>query len=124
MDLKLNTLTGDIELDPTTGIPLEVDQIEDLKQRITLAMATWRGDWQFNILRGIPYDLVLGQRLVPAIESLLQETILRELSRLPGVLVVNSIDFDLDAQSRALSISVSVIAEGGQIVSNEVEFQI
>lgn len=123
-DIKIDPLTGDIELNSTTGIPLQVSEREALGQRLLLAMATWRGDWVFNVLRGIPYDQVLGEPFNLPARTLLRESILRDLQRVKGVQVVQSVEFDFQAQSRALSITVSVLGMDGEEATNTVGLQI
>jgi hypothetical protein len=53
-DLYVNPLTGDLDF---TGkrLRLTANNAELTRQRVTITLRTFRGEWFYNILEGIPY---------------------------------------------------------------------
>jgi hypothetical protein len=90
------------------------------KQQVTISLNTYRGEWDFNILFGIPYLVnennptqVLGKSTKRLIDAILQEDILNR-ENITEIIVFSSA---LDKQTRKLSINWEAKTTEGSTIS-------
>lgn len=118
MDLKLDT-NGDL-LFINGQSPVVSEAAEDLAQRLTIKLKTFKGEYFLNLDTGVPYyQSVFGkQRSKAAVDAIFQEQILAE----PDALEITQFDSSIDAATRQYSLSFRVRTESG--VTDEITITI
>ena len=106
MDLKLT----DYDLEIVNGDLSFVRGAEAITQDIQMRLRTWLGETPYDQAAGVPYIQVIFQRGVEldAVRFILENRILDT----PGVEQVTSLDLELDARTRVLSVSGRALLEG------------
>lgn len=111
--------SGDIDL--TNNIMTLTPTTEELvRNRLLITLQTYRGEWNFNIVFGVPYlsndnnpTQLLGKTEKEVFDSFLQVIIIE----VEGVVSLVSYTSTLDEVSRRLSVDFSVSTETGNIVN-------
>lgn len=114
---------GDVVI--VNGSPQYIDTIEQSsKQQTLISLSTYKGEWDFNILAGIPWIKnennnvsVLGKGTKQLLDSLVQQDILDREN------IVRIVEYEsiLDAATRKLSLSFTAETnEGSTITINDV----
>lgn len=113
MDLELSGDTLTIE----NGDLVLVDGMAAIAQHLRIRLRFFRGEWFADQRIGIPfYDAVFLKRPnLGLIRSILRETI----TTTPGVLSVETLDFELDAGARRLSVEVAATTSSGTLDFSE-----
>lgn len=118
IDYLLNQ-DGDIAI--TNGSIKLTETIEQSsKQQATISLNTYKGEWDFNILAGIPYLInennptqVLGKSTKRLIDAVVQKDIL-DRENITELVVFNSV---LDKNTRKLSIDWEARTTQGSTIS-------
>jgi hypothetical protein len=117
-DLKLDPLTGDLDL---TGDALSiVDGDDALTQHLAIRLRFFLGEWALDTRVGFPYFdqvLVKNPDLV-TIRSLYREAILET----PGVQSITRFDLSVDAAARRMSLDFTVSKTDGGTLDFTREF--
>lgn len=100
----------DIELDDNGNFALKEGQ-EQIAQDVATAVKIYKGEYVFDINRGVPFNDVLGERLN---QALIQEYMNKEAKRINGVLNTTVIFNDFDS-SRVLDYDILISTEQGLI---------
>lgn len=101
MDLKLNIITGD--LDVTNGEISLVIENDAITQHLLIRLRTFLGEWFLDEDAGMPY---FEEFLIKNPSNLIMEARIKEaILETPGIETVNSLDFVFDAATRAMTIS-------------------
>lgn len=110
-DLALDT-DGDIAIE--NGDASLVSGTDAILQHIRMRLLFVRGEWFADRREGVPYfESIL--RKAPDLN--LVRSILREaIARTPGIASVPTLTLELDASTRALSVSFEAVAEDGAVI--------
>lgn len=106
----MDLLLTDYDLDITDGELTFVRGAEAITQDIQMRLRTWLGETPYDQAAGVPYLQVIFQRGVEldAIQFILENRILDT----PGVEQVTSLDLDLDARTRVLTVTGRALLVG------------
>lgn len=109
MDLKLDS-NGDL-LFINGESPVVSEPAEDLAQRLTIKLKTFKNEWFLNLDTGVPYyQSVFGkQRGKAAVDTIFQEQILSE----PDALEITQFDSSIDNATRQYSLTFRVRTDSG-----------
>lgn len=95
------------------GDVLHVFGIEAIGQQLELAFAYWKGEWFASLDSGFDfYGLVLVEN--PDLEAIRTEATTTALS-VPGVTSIETLELDLDRQSRTLTLEIEVNSDLGLV---------
>ncbi len=100
----------DLEIDSEGNFALKEGQ-EQIAQDVATSVKMYRGEYVFDVNRGVPYDNLLGERLN---NSLIQEYINIEAKRINDVLNTTVIFNELD-NSRTLDYDILISTTNGVI---------
>lgn len=100
----------DIELDDNGNWAIKEGQ-EQIAQDVSTSVKMVKGEYVFDINRGVPYEQIFGERLN---QSLIQEYMNTEAKRINGVLDTTVIFNSLDT-SRNLDYDILISTENGII---------
>lgn len=114
-------LAEDGDLDLTNGSMSLTKTIEQSsKQQAIISLNTYRGEWDFNILAGIPWLInennttqVLGKSTKTLIDTVVQEDILNR----ENITEIISYESILDKSARILTISFEALTNQGSVIS-------
>jgi len=114
-------LAEDGDLDLTNGSMSLTKTIEQSsKQQAIISLNTYRGEWDFNILAGIPWLInennttqVLGKSTKTLIDTVVQEDILNR----ENITEIISYESILDKSTRVLTISFEALTNQGSVIS-------
>jgi hypothetical protein len=108
MDVKLDTVSGDIDL--STGDVMLVDGADAIIQHLHIRLRFFLGEWFLDTRLGVPYfQKLLGHRIDNAlIQSIFRKAVLGT----PGVKAVRSLSVDFENDTRKLFIRFSAILAG------------
>lgn len=108
-DFKLD-VTGD--LDFSSG-DLEIVTADDaIRQQLQIRLRFFLGEWFLNENEGMPYiDNIIGAKN-PSV-ALMTDIFRRAILGVPGIVSLDSIEFDFDASSRTLSVDFSATCDTG-----------
>lgn len=118
--------SGDIDL--TNNTMRLTSTIEELaRQKVLITLSTFKGEWVFNILEGVPY-LANDNNLVQLLgagernKTLLDLEVRKAINEKEEILSVTSFSSTLNKQSRQYSVTFTAITEQGEItLSDEIE---
>ncbi len=118
MDLKLNSVTGDLELGDNYTMRLLTTKQELTYQKVLIALNTNRGEWAFDISFGVPWIAnennsfsILSKVPKNIFDSAIKEVI---LSR-EGVTEIAEYSSVFDAEERTIQVDAKVLEENGDI---------
>ena len=100
----------DLEIDENGNFALKEGQ-EQIAQDVATSVKMYKGEYIFDVDRGVPYDTILGERLN---QSLLQEFMNNEAKRINGVIATTVIFNSLDTQ-RELDYDILISTKDGVI---------
>lgn len=100
----------DLEIDDNGNFAIKEGQ-EQIAQDVATSVKMYRGEYVFDINRGVPYDSILGERLN---QSLVQEYMNNEAKRINDVLNATVIFNQLDT-SRTLDYDILISTKDGVI---------
>ena len=117
VDYLLNN-SGDVTL--INGVVQFTDNIgQSSRQQVLISLSTYRGEWDFNILAGIPWlendnnnIKLLGKTDKRLIDSYIKEDILNR----ENITEITSYESVLDKPTRELSISFEAITNEGSTI--------
>jgi hypothetical protein len=93
-----------------------------VSQRIKTRLQTIRGEWVFDASLGTPwFQQILGGRARARL-GLIQQVLRERIADSQGVDRVVSLETNFDAATRGLTVTGSVVAEGGSTVPVGLEF--
>lgn len=108
MDLKLTT-DHDLEI---TNLDLVLNSgIEATRQRIMIALLTFKGEWLLDTDKGVPYFQTIFRKGVT--KDIVDSTIRREVRKVQGVKSVQSLTSTLDNRTREYTCNFVAIDDGG-----------
>ena len=82
------------------------DLIEEIKQRVKIRLLTAKGEWLYDIEKGIDY---MGRIFAGHLEDEAREAHIRaELSDVEGVTMVREIELILDDETRGLTVNAEI----------------
>ncbi len=122
-DLALVTDTASAfyhDLDVTNQTLTLVEDVEDdpaaIAQEMRIAFLFHRGEWDLNILVGIPYmtQVFIKNPSLAAISVLFT----RAARTIPGVTEVTSMEVDFDNESRGLTVEYEAKAQNGGTIED------
>ena len=119
MDFYIDPLTGDIDL--TNNIARRTVSVEELaRQQVAITLNTFRGEWIYNTIYGVPYlendynDLqLLGKESQNLIDSYINQAIL-SVEAISGITSYTS---TVDEKTRKMSISFKATTRQGELIS-------
>jgi len=113
MDILLDNETGDILFD--NGSTVTSTKELDLSQRLRIRLATFSGEWFLNTDFGVPwFQQIIGkQRSKDTVDAIIQEEIYKE----PDVKSIASFSSNWDRVGRRYSLTASVIADDGSLIT-------
>ena len=96
------------------GSLVEIEGVEQVRQRLVSRLRFFRGEWFLDLRQGIPYyrDVLVKNPRSPAIRSLFRRVILDT----PGVLSLPRLDLVIDERARRGQLVFEAVVEGGKIV--------
>ena len=117
VDYLLND-SGDVTL--INGVVQFTDTVEQSsKQQVLISLSTYRGEWDFNILAGIPWlendnnnIKLLGKTDKRLVDSYIKEDILNR----ENITEITSYESVLDKPTRELSISFEAVTNEGSTI--------
>lgn len=121
MDIKLSTVDNDIDTENNT-LSL-VESSEATAQRLRIKLKTFLGEWFLDTRIGMPY---FQEFFVKKPNKLVMDSRIREaVEEDEGIESLNSINYDFDATTRALSFSfTATLVSGETIILNFNDFVI
>jgi hypothetical protein len=107
----LNPDEGDMLLEAGTAVVVD-DLAREVDQGLRVAFHFFKGEWFLDLREGVPY---FDQIFVKAPkDSVIRAVFTRVIRLVPGVAAVESLTYDVDAQTRALSLSFVCRLTDGQ----------
>ena len=116
MDLKLDTLTGDLAMD---GLDLVMTSDKEvITQRLLVRLRFFKGEWFLDTRAGVPWfqDILGKGRSLRSVESILKQQILAT----EGVNEIQSFSLEYDQAGRCLSVVFRVDTDAGELTISEV----
>jgi len=111
--------SGDIAI--VNGSPQYTSTIEQSsKQQVLISLSTYRGEWDFNILTGIPYlknDNNNIQLLGKTTKQLLDSYIYQDILDRENIQSITTYESTLDKPTRQLSISFTAVTSSGSTLT-------
>jgi hypothetical protein len=104
---------GDIALTADGSDLLLVEGAAAVRQRIKLALSTFKGSWRYDLNEGVPYFqeiLVFGANV-----ELVRQRYYEELLKVPGVLGVTRLTIQFDSAAQTIYVTFEVQSENGTI---------
>lgn len=109
-DIFINQVSGDIDITGSRIILLK-DPVEALRQRLTIRLKTFKGEWMLNVNAGLPYYQEIFQK---GISKDLVDNIFRGfILRTPSVERVTSFSSTLDSRQRTYTLTFTVFTDKG-----------
>lgn len=119
-DFKLDLLTNDLDI-VNGDILLTANTGELAAQKVSINLKTFKGEWVYNVLAGIPYLERDGQpiKLLGGKSKFFLDQAIKEgiLSR-DGVIRLESYESVLDKVTGVVSIEFTAITEEGEITQS------
>jgi hypothetical protein len=109
----LCTDSGDVDF--TNGQMRNTSGAQEAKQNLAQNLRTFLGEWFLDITLGLPYFQIIFEKGTPieVIKSYLQEAVLST----KGIADVETLDVELDAQTRKLTVDLVCTYTDGSPVS-------
>ena len=111
----LNPVAWDLTLDATGNLLFVTDELEELRQRLTHRLRSFRGEWFLDTRLGVPYfeDILVKNPRRELVTSILREVILKT----DGVASIKTFTLDIDNATRAATVRADVVASNGRVLS-------
>ncbi len=120
-DIYLDPTTGDIDL--TNNTMRLTQTVEELtRQRLSITLQAYKGEWIFNILFGVPYlknDNNPTQLLGKGTQGLLDVELKRVILNTEGVLSLDEYESSLNQTTREFFVAFKATTEEGPIVFSD-----
>ncbi|WP_088005597.1 DUF2634 domain-containing protein [Indiicoccus explosivorum] len=111
--LKLDE-TGDLALDKADLV--FVDEVEEVRQSLYLAMATNKREWFLHPDFGLDFKAIIGKPT----DSQIRAAIIATISQEERVELIEDLQIKQDRQARKLSVFFRVRIRGGETIEGEV----
>ena len=107
----------DIYLDKAGNIALfATSSTEQIKQDITNILRLWLGEADFDVTRGVNYDIMLGKTRSTINQNVVKQNITNQLLLVNGVSKVVSVELTVN-ENRVLIISTQCILTSGATIN-------
>lgn len=113
VDLRLSG--GDLYVSPGGDVSLLTTLAESVRQRLTIKLQLFLGEWFLNTRLGVPYfrDVLVKNPNFSLIRTLFRGLILSD----PDVVAISAMTLDHDAALRHLSVDFEAVIRDGTVVS-------
>ncbi len=108
---------GDLQLDGQNSLRM-VEEADEKLQSVRLLLGTNTGEWFLNLLHGLAYETLLGQKQ-PS-EELIRAAFLEAFEQEERIEEVLELSFEFDRAQRHLTVSFKVRMDGEVIEGEEV----
>ncbi len=114
-DLLL-TDAGDLDLSGNAAHLSE--DLQAIRQSITIHLKFFRGEWFLDEDAGLPYfqEVLIKNPQLPAVQSVFRA----ELLKVPGVASVESLSLVFTASTRSLVVTFRVVTDTGEILEGSI----
>jgi phage baseplate assembly protein W len=102
-------LTDDGDIDLSGGRLWLVDGVDEIRQAIRVALRLHRGEWLFDQSLGVDYQRIATTRVDPA--GVAREELRRAILAVDGVIAVNRLDVEIDAETRTATVDFEARVE-------------
>lgn len=115
-DIAMNVNTNDLIV--KDGDLMLIDNAERVAQQILITLRFWYGEWFLNTTEGVPYleYILVKNPNLAHVRQILTEAI----ESVPGVVSLDSMDFEYDRQGRTLAVDYSATTDFGLLTRREV----
>lgn len=115
-DIAMNVNTNDLIV--KDGDLMLIDNAERVAQQILITLRFWYGEWFLNTTEGVPYleYILVKNPNLAHVRQVLTEAI----ESVPGVVSLDSMDFEYDRQGRTLAVDYSATTDYGLLTRREV----
>ena len=115
-DIAMDVGTNDLIL--KDGDLMLIDNAERVAQQILITLRFWYGEWFLNTTEGVPYleYILVKNPNLAHVRQILTEAI----ESVPGVVSLDSMDFEYDRQGRTLAVDYSATTDFGLLTRREV----
>jgi len=118
-DIYIDPLTNDIAL-IRGELKLIENEAQLIRQKLNITLNTFRGEWFFNTLYGIPY-LENDNNDIAALSktslNVLNYEVRRAILDTEGVRALSGYTSEFDRRTRTVNISFSAILESGEVLN-------
>jgi hypothetical protein len=106
LDLKIDPTTYDLEITEPSGQIATVEDLEEVRQRVMVALKTHQGEWTFNMDLGLPWreEILTKPVNLEAIDARLRGLVMS----VQDVTSVDKLDLTLDRVNRRLTVDLHV----------------
>ena len=106
--------SGDIQLEDGQ-IKTISDRLESIRQKATVALNTFEGEWFLDVNFGVPYreEILIKNPSVSRISAVLRDT----LESVNGVTTVTELSISIDRATRTLSAEFELNIETGETIT-------
>jgi len=118
VDIFLNVSTGDIDL-TNNQMRLTANIEECVRQKVQITLQTFRGEWIFNILQGVPYlenDNNPVQLLGKTSKSFFDTTVKTAIESVEGIVQVLTFESTLTQPDGLIDITFTATTESGAVM--------
>jgi hypothetical protein len=115
-DIAMNVNSNDLIV--KDGDLMLLDNAERVAQQILITLRFWYGEWFLNTAEGVPYleYILVKNPNLAHVRQVLTEAI----ESVPGVVSLDSMDFEYDRQGRTLAVDYSATTDYGLLTRREV----
>jgi hypothetical protein len=115
-DIAMNVNSNDLIV--KDGDLMLIDNAERVAQQILITLRFWYGEWFLNTAEGVPYleYILVKNPNLAHVRQVLTEAI----ESVPGVVSLDSMDFEYDRQGRTLAVDYSATTDYGLLTRREV----
>lgn len=116
-DVALDPTTNDLVFDAAGDLVL-VDGADLAQQSVRLVLLTHQGEWWADTTLGVDWagEVLVKDPRLDVIRALIADQILS----VPGVRAVGEIGIDIDATTRAATITITATATTGELLQGEI----
>lgn len=128
VDIFLDPLTGDLSL-VDSQMRLTANIEECVRQKVEITLRTFKGEWDFNILFGVPYlenDNNPTQLLGKTSKAFFDITIKTTIESVEGIVQVLDFESTLTQPEGLLTINFKATTESGEVLdpTSPITFQV
>jgi hypothetical protein len=115
-DIAMNVNSNDLIV--KDGDLMLIDNAERVAQQILITLRFWYDEWFLNTAEGVPYleYILVKNPNLAHVRQVLTEAI----ESVPGVVSLDSMDFEYDRQGRTLAVDYSATTDYGLLTRREV----
>jgi hypothetical protein len=115
-DIAMNVNSNDLIV--KDGDLMLIDNAERVAQQILITLRFWYGEWFLNTAEGVPYlEYILVKN--PNLAHV-RQVFTEAIESVPGVVSLDSMDFEYDRQGRTLAVDYSATTDYGLLTRREV----